>query len=110
MRIQAKDMAAAELRGPLLDDADIAVAVFHGCGEIAGLKRRPHALVLAARHFASEDQRFRAAADGREQRAHERFARLRRLQRLGANFPAAGLDYPECARRTSLCRHLYRHL
>ena len=80
VRIQAEDVPAAQLRGPLLDDADVAVAVLDGRGKLAGLKRRAHALVLAARHLAVEHERFGAAADAAVERADERFALGRRGQ------------------------------
>ena len=98
MRIEAEHAPAAQLRRAVLDDADVAVAVLDGCRKVAGLKRRAHALVLAARHLAAEYERFGPAADAAEQRADQRLVRGRRRQGFRPNLAAAGLGDPERAR------------
>src|SRR5262245_35310368 len=108
MRIEAEHAAAGKRARPLLDDADVAVAVLHGPWKLARLEWRAHALVFAARHFAVEDQRFGPAADAGVERAHERFVGGRRAQRLRPNLAALRLGDPERARFNCRFRHLVR--
>src|SRR5690606_15957275 len=95
---EAEDAAAAQRVRALLDDADVAVAVFDRRGEIPFLERCAHARVLARRHAAAQHERLRAAADTAEQRAHEHLVRPRCAQALAANLSAAGLRYPKSLR------------
>jgi len=98
MRIEREHVAPPQGGGAALDDPDAGVAVLHRRGKRAGLKRRAHALVLARRHASLKHQRFGAAADAAEQRAHDDLVRRRRRQRLAANLAAPGLGHPEGAR------------
>ena len=62
MRVERKDRVAEERRRSRFDGADRSVAIFHGEGEFAFLCRRAHALPLAFRHAALEDEPLGAAA------------------------------------------------
>ena len=64
--------------GPLLDAADDRVAVLHGRGKLARLKRRAHAAPFARRDAAVEHERLGAAADAAVQRMHHDLAIARR--------------------------------
>ena len=71
VRVQAEDGAPAQLGRPVLDDADVQVAVLDRPREVALLERRAHRGVLARRHAAPEHQRLGAAADAGAQRADD---------------------------------------
>ncbi len=98
VRMQTEHIAAAQTCRPLLDTADVAVAVLHGRREFANLERRAHARVLARRHTAAEHERLRAAADAGEERAYERLFGCGRGQRFVADFAAVRCCDPESAR------------
>ena len=82
VRVQAEDGAAAQLRRPLLDDADVEVAVLDRPREVALLERRAHRRVLAGRDAAAEHECLGAPAHPRSQRAHEHLVRARQPQRV----------------------------
>ena len=74
MRVEAEHRAAAQLRRPLLDGADVEVAVLDRPREIPLLERRSHRGVLARRHTAPEHQRLGAPAHAGPQRADQHVA------------------------------------
>jgi hypothetical protein len=69
MRVQTEHRAAAQLRRPVLDGADIEVAVLDRAREVPLLEWRAHRGVLIRRHAAAEHERLGAAADAGPQRA-----------------------------------------
>ena len=97
MRVQHEDAATFELCRAAVDDSDARVAVFHGRRKCSCLKRRGHARAFARRHAPLEDERFGAAADAAEQRAHGGLVRGGRRNRLGPDLTPAGGGDPECA-------------
>ena len=78
VRVEAEHRPAAQLRRPLLHDADVEVAVLDRPREVPLLEGRPHRGVLVRRHAAPEHQRLGAAAHGRPQGAHHHVAPPRR--------------------------------
>ena len=111
VRVQAEDRAAAQLRRPLLDGADVEVAVLDRPREVALLERRAHRGVLARRHAAPEHQRLGAAADAGPQRADHHVAAPRLGQRDRPDLPAPGRAQPERVRVVEhvLCLGFVRH-
>ena len=101
VRVEAEHPAAAERRRAVLHLADADVAVLHRCREVAALKRCAHPLVFAGRHFAAEDERLGAPAEGAVECAHPDLARLASDERLAPYLPLAGPGDPE---RTSIVR------
>ena len=98
VRVQAEDRAAAQLRRPLLDGADVEVAVLDRPREVPLLERRAHRGVLARRHAAAEHQRLGAAADAGPQRADHHVVRPGLGQRDRPDLPAPGRAQPERVR------------
>ena len=98
VRVQAEDRATAQLRRPLLDGADVEVAVLDRPREVAFLERRAHFRVLSRRHAASEHQRLGAAADAGPERADHHVAGPGLGQRDRTDLPAPGRTQPERSR------------
>ena len=111
VRVQAEDRAAAQLRRPLLDGADVEVAVLDRPREVPFLERRAHRGVLARRHAAPEHQRLGPAADAGPQRADHHVAAPRLGQRDRPDLPAPGRAQPERVRIVEhvLCLGFVRH-
>ena len=105
VRKQAEDRAPAQLRRPLLDGADVQVAVLDRPGEVAFLERR------AWRHPAAERQRLGAAADAGAQRADHDVAAPGLGQRDAPDLPSPGLAEPirVCVIEHVSCLGFVRH-
>jgi hypothetical protein len=74
VRVEGEDEAAFEIRRTLFHLADAGVAVLHRRGKAPVLEGRAHALELARRHAAAEDERLGAAADAAVERPHQHLA------------------------------------
>jgi len=98
VREQAEHRVASQSSGPLLHDADVQVSVLDRAREIAFLKGRAHALVLAGGHFTTEDDRLGAAADAGVEGPHEHLAGPRITNLFGSEHPGSGALHPECRR------------
>src|SRR5919106_430518 len=102
---------ATQLRRPLLDGADVEVAVLDRSREVALLERRAHRRVLARRDAAPEHQSLGAAADAGPQRVDHHVAASRLGQRDRPDLPAPGAAQPERVRLVEhvLCVGYVRH-
>ena len=98
VRIENEDVASFEIARPAFHAADVRVPVLDWRRELALLKRRAHAAMLAGRHPAEKDQRLGAAADAAVQRADDDLVWRRRRQLLRADLAAPRLRDPERAR------------
>src|SRR5688572_18082489 len=95
MRMEHEDRTTHEGCRAALDATHTRVSVFHRGGEVADLKRRPHAAPFALWHAAIEDKRLGAAADAAVKRLHQYFPFGRRPHRLVPNLSATGRRHPE---------------
>ena len=96
VRVKREDVAAAQILRAVLDPADRGVAVFDRERKISAHERCAHALMFAFRHAAGKYQRFGAAAERAEERAHARLARPDRRERFLSYFGLTRRDIPEC--------------
>src|SRR5262249_60768090 len=95
MRIEYEGASAGQRCRAALDRADAGVPVLDRRGKRSGLKGCRHPIALRRRHATLEHQRFGAAADPAEERAHRDLVRGWIAKRLDTELTPTRGRHPE---------------